>query len=61
MSRRLNQFNMEGQRREMSVLFADIRNFTHISESLEASELKRWLNDYHPHYQTDFCPPWHHR
>ncbi len=33
-----------GERREMSVLFADIRNFTTISEALSAQELARMLN-----------------
>ena len=46
MSRRPGEFAMEGERREMSVLFADIRNFTSISEQLTATELKSWLNTY---------------
>lgn len=36
----------EGEQREMTVLFADIRNFTNISENLAANELKLMLNDY---------------
>jgi adenylate cyclase len=36
----------EGETREMSVLFADIRNFTTISEGLEVGELKQMLNDF---------------
>lgn len=34
----------EGERREMTVLFADIRNFTSISESLSAQDLAKMLN-----------------
>ena len=37
-------FGFEGESREMTVLFADIRNFTRISENLSATELKRLLN-----------------
>ena len=37
-------FGFEGESREMTVLFADIRSFTTISESLEADDLKRMLN-----------------
>ena len=37
-------FGFEGESREMTVLFADIRTFTTISESLQADELKRMLN-----------------
>ncbi|GAA5317321.1 MAG: adenylate/guanylate cyclase domain-containing protein [Candidatus Pelagadaptatus aseana] len=46
MSKDPAQFAMDGQRKEMSVLFADIRNFTSISEGLSATELKQWLNEY---------------
>ncbi|PPC75944.1 adenylate/guanylate cyclase domain-containing protein [Pokkaliibacter plantistimulans] len=35
---------MDGERREMTVLFSDIRGFTSISEKLGASELKSVLN-----------------
>jgi adenylate cyclase len=35
---------LEGENREISVLFADIRNFTSISENMTASELKTMLN-----------------
>lgn len=37
-------FSVEGESREMSVLFCDIRSFTTISESLPADELKKLLN-----------------
>lgn len=46
MSLKPGKFSMAGDRREMSVLFADIRSFTSISEGLTAVELKDWLNDY---------------
>ncbi len=36
----------QGERREMSVLFSDIRNFTAISEPLSTRELKTFLNEY---------------
>jgi len=37
---------LEGERRELTVLFADIRNFTSLSETLSATELKKLLNAY---------------
>jgi len=36
--------SLEGEQREMTVLFSDIRSFTTISEGLSASELKNMLN-----------------
>ncbi len=41
-----NSVNLDGERKEMTVLFSDIRSFTSISESLSASELKNLLNKY---------------
>ena len=38
--------SLEGERKEMSVLFSDIRSFTSISERLSANELKDMLNEY---------------
>jgi adenylate cyclase len=38
--------SMEGQLRELSVLFCDIRNFTTICEQLSATEVKRLLNNF---------------
>lgn len=35
---------MEGQSKEMTVLFSDIRGFTDVSESLDAAEVKKLLN-----------------
>lgn len=37
-------FGLTGETREMTVLFADIRDFTHISENLTVTELKEMLN-----------------
>ncbi len=37
-------FGFEGESREMTVLFCDIRGFTSISETLPANELKKMLN-----------------
>ncbi len=37
-------FNLSGEDREMTIMFADIRNFTTISESLSATELVELLN-----------------
>ncbi|MBU2919026.1 adenylate/guanylate cyclase domain-containing protein [Psychrosphaera sp. F3M07] len=38
--------SLEGERKEMSVLFSDIRSFTSISEKLSANDLKDLLNEY---------------
>jgi adenylate cyclase len=37
-------YGFEGESREMTVMFSDIRSFTTISESLDASQLKQLLN-----------------
>ncbi len=39
-------YNFEGESKELSVLFSDIRNFTNISETLSAGQLKTLLNDF---------------
>jgi adenylate cyclase len=44
MNRRGERYDFNGESRELSVLFADIRNFTTLSENLSASELKALLN-----------------
>lgn len=44
MSRRGEHYDFSGESRELTVLFADIRNFTTLSENLSASELKALLN-----------------
>jgi adenylate cyclase len=46
MSRDPSNFNMKGERREMSVMFSDIRNFTHLSEGLSPEQLSDLLNHY---------------
>lgn len=38
--------NMEGEQKEMTVLFADILGFTTFSEQMSTSELKQFLNRY---------------
>jgi adenylate cyclase len=41
-----DKYNFDGESKELSVLFSDIRNFTTISEKLTAAELKTLLNDF---------------
>ncbi len=41
-----DEFSMNGESKELTVLFSDIRSFTTLSESLSASELKKLLNFY---------------
>jgi adenylate cyclase len=38
--------SLKGERREMTVLFSDIRSFTQLSEGLDASQLREFLNQY---------------
>jgi adenylate cyclase len=45
-SRNPEKFTMEGESRELTVLFADVRNFTTISESLSPKELSKMMNEY---------------
>ncbi len=40
------QYSLNGESAELTVLFADIRHFTHISEKLEATQVKKLLNHY---------------
>ncbi|OOZ36543.1 hypothetical protein BOW51_06710 [Solemya velesiana gill symbiont] len=46
MDRSLEDFGFEGDRREMTVLFADLCSFTNISETLTPQQLTRLLNIY---------------
>jgi adenylate cyclase len=39
-------YSMEGRSEELSVLFADIRNFTALSEGMNPKELTHLMNDY---------------
>ena len=44
MSEKMEDITLDGEMREMSVLFSDVRGFTTISESLEPKELTSYLN-----------------
>ena len=44
MSMNMEDINLDGEMREMSVLFSDVRGFTTISESLEPKELTGYIN-----------------
>ena len=44
MSEKMEDINLDGEMREMSVLFSDVRGFTTISESLEPRELTDYIN-----------------
>ena len=46
MSRHPERFSMEGESREMSVLFSDVRGFTTISEGLDPKELSELMNQF---------------
>lgn len=39
-------YNMEGEIRDLTIMFADVRNFTTISESLEPNALREYINKY---------------
>ena len=39
-------YNMEGREEVLTVLFADVREFTNISESLSAKDLSAYINEY---------------
>lgn len=40
------KYNMEGESRELTVMFSDVRGFTSISESLPPIELREYINAY---------------
>lgn len=44
MARHPHRYRLDGESREMTVLFADIRGFTTVAEALDADELRRLLN-----------------
>ena len=46
MARNPEQFNMQPRAEELTVLFADVRGFTTISESLSPEDLSVYINDY---------------
>ena len=46
MSRDPEAFSMEGESRELSVLFTDVRGFTTISEGLDPKELSKLMNEF---------------
>lgn len=46
MSHKPSEYTMEGQSREMTVFFSDIRNFTTISEGLDPKQLSLMMNEY---------------
>jgi len=39
-------YSMEGDSRELTVMFSDVRGFTTISESLQPNELREYINEY---------------
>ena len=39
-------YSMEGEKHDLTIMFADVRNFTTISESLEANTLREYINRY---------------
>lgn len=40
------KYSMEGESRELTVMFSDVRGFTSISESLKPNELREYINAY---------------
>jgi adenylate cyclase len=46
MSRDPESFSMEGESRELSVLFTDVRGFTTISEGLDPKQLAKLMNEF---------------
>ncbi|HEX6828283.1 MAG TPA: adenylate/guanylate cyclase domain-containing protein, partial [Burkholderiales bacterium] len=46
MARHPDTVSMEGDSREMSVLFSDVRGFTTISERMDPKELSRFMNEF---------------
>jgi adenylate cyclase len=46
MSKNPTSYSMQGESRDMTVLFSDVRNFTSISEGLSPTELTAMMNNY---------------
>lgn len=46
MDKQDSEISMEGESRDMSVLFSDVRGFTTISEGLEPRELTQFMNEF---------------
>ncbi|MBI1889268.1 MAG: adenylate/guanylate cyclase domain-containing protein [Burkholderiales bacterium] len=46
MSEDPESYNMEGESRELTVLFCDVRGFTTISEGLQPNDLREYINRY---------------
>jgi adenylate cyclase len=46
LSKNPEAFSMEGESRELTVLFSDVRGFTTISEHLDPKELSRLMNEF---------------
>ena len=46
MSMKMQEIKLDGEIREMSVLFADVRNFTTISEGMDPKELTQLINGF---------------
>jgi adenylate cyclase len=40
------RYDMKGQRKELTVMFSDVRGFTSISEKLSPSDLAEYINEY---------------
>ena len=46
MSKKMEEINLDGEIKNMSVLFSDVRNFTTISENMEPKELTELINGF---------------
>ncbi len=46
MSTKMQEINLDGEIREMSVLFSDVRNFTTIAEGMDPKELTQLINGF---------------
>ena len=46
MSEEPEKYSMEGQSRELTVLFSDVRSFTSISESMDPKDLRLFINEF---------------